>query len=157
MKFLEKDLENYIFSLTDEQLFDKGLMFKGKLKRQVFIKGYGFADLISVDKKYELINGKKISYFTITVFELKKGSVNIDTYFQALRYCYGIKEFLNKRNFYFFDFEIVLIGNNISNCQNLKHLKSLSDNFNFYLGSVKSLTTYEYLQKENIGIFFNFK
>ena len=153
---LEKDVEDYIFSLTDNELHDKGLLFSGKLKRQVTIKGYGVADLIAIKKHYDEFNGKPYPYLTFTVFELKRGKIDANTYFQALRYCYGIKEYLESRNFYVFDFEIVLVGKNIANCQYLKHLKSLTSNFHFSAGCVKNLTSYEYIE-DGENLYFDFK
>lgn len=155
-KLLEKDVEDYIISFTDWELFNKGLLFNGKLKRQVTIKGYGVADLIAIKKNYTEYDGKIFPYITITVFELKKDKINTNTYFQDLRYCYGIKEYLESRNFYVFDFEIVLVGKSIANCQYLKHLKCLTSNHCFSAGCVKNLTTYEYIEDGN-GLYFNFK
>ena len=52
-------------------------------------------DLITVDKQYCSLNGTRwIPYLNITVFELKKDKVGISAFFQAIRYCKGIKSYL---------------------------------------------------------------
>lgn len=155
-KFLEKDLEDYIFSFSDKQLFEKGLMFNGKLKRQFKIPNYGIADLIAFEKNYDDRFDRVKPYYTITVIELKKDVIGISAYLQAIKYCNGIKEFLWNRNFYMFDFEIILVGSKLDRSGSFKYISSLSGPWmSFGFGAVKNVAFYEYEFSKD-GIIFNF-
>lgn len=156
MKFLEKDLEDYIFSFTDKELFDKGLMFSGKLNRQFKIPNCGIADLVTFQKKYDDRYNKTRPYYTITIIELKKGTIGISAYLQAIKYCNGIKDILWDRNFYSFDFEIILVGDRLDKNGSFQHISHLSGPLNtFGFGSVINVNFYEY---EFVGddLIFNF-
>lgn len=123
MDFLEKDLEQIIYEATDEQLapFDFPM---GIRKRQLNIGGYGVADLVFFEKvsvgpvKYnedgnpyqDVID----SGLCITVCEFKKDIVDASTFLQAIRYCKGISKYLEKRNFYSYYFNILLIGRKLN-------------------------------------------
>lgn len=119
MDFLEKDLEQIIYEATDEQLFDH-LYLSGKRFRQLKIGNYGISDLIFVRREYK----EHIDYdnFTsrimdcglvITICELKKDKIGISAFLQAINYAKGVKEYLEKREFYNFNIEILLCGKSI--------------------------------------------
>lgn len=126
MDFLEKDLEEIIYDATlsdigREHLLDRGLDICGKVFRQVNLGPYGIADLISVNymhKILDLVEGGLISktrYVHVTIYELKKDSVNINTLTQALRYRTAINEIIESRFSKFGDqlkvyINIVLVG-----------------------------------------------
>lgn len=98
MEFIEKDLENIIWDNAQtregrEKLFSRGLDIRGKLFRQVNIGGYGIADLISV----EIDRGRWGDDVIVTIYELKKEQINVDTLIQACRYYKGIQRFVDAR------------------------------------------------------------
>lgn len=112
MEFLEKDLESIIWESDIEMLEERGLTIEGKMFRQLRIGNYGIADLVTVNRRYKYenyVDGK----LTITVYELKKGKVGISAFLQALRYCKGIAQYLDKRKFYDYTLAITLIGKSV--------------------------------------------
>lgn len=113
MEFLEKDLENIIWESDNEKLLNRGLygVYGCKLYRQLKIGNYGVADLISASRSN--IYEHEEPHLIITVFELKKDKVGISAFLQAIRYCKGIKQYLEKREFYNFKLNISLIGKDI--------------------------------------------
>lgn len=119
MEFIEKDLENIIWDNAQtlegrEKLFSRGLDIRGKLFRQVNIGGYGIADLISVE-----IERDRWGYDVIvTIYELKKEQINVDTLTQACRYRQGIQRFVNARygdaiEDFYLTINITLIGKTV--------------------------------------------
>lgn len=95
MEFFEKDLETIIWESNNKKLQEKGLLISGKKFRQLKIGNYGIADLITVEKcNYEL--NKSRPYLNITVYELKKEKAGISAFLQAVRYCKGIKTYLEQ-------------------------------------------------------------
>lgn len=99
MNFLEKDLEDIIWESDNEKLQQKNLPIYGKKYRQLRIGSYGVLDLLTVEKKYypDWGNEKEIPYLNITVYELKKENVSVSTFLQALRYCKGIKSYIEDK------------------------------------------------------------
>lgn len=97
MKFLEKDLEDIIYESAKtaqgrESLINRGLdTIEGVnyFSRQVKIGNYGIADLITFWRFEKTIQ--------VSVYELKKDAVNIDTLIQCSRYAKGIKRYMNTR------------------------------------------------------------
>lgn len=143
MKFLEKNLEDIIFETDNDDLILRGLPIEGRKIRQLRIGNYGISDLITIQKEYEAyscINSeatkeiyKSYPYLIISVYELKKGEVNLNTYHQALRYVRGIKSYLNQRKFYIdFRFRIVLIGKEICKKSTLIYLPDVHSNIEIY-------------------------
>lgn len=138
MEFLEKDLEDIIYDAAvngegREQLYERGLDVPGKVLRQVNLGSYGIADLISIyysNKILDLEEDGSISktrYVQITIYELKKDSVNINTLTQALRYKSGIKELIEHRFAKFGDrlkvhINIVLVGKSYDRSNGLSWL-----------------------------------
>jgi hypothetical protein len=117
MKFIEKDLEEIIYTSGRDVLEERGLLIEGELRRQVKIGNYGIADLISITKpsyctgKY---GGLDLQMGCITIYELKKEQIGISAFLQALSYAKGIRQYLKKRNKdHLFYISVVLIGRNI--------------------------------------------
>jgi hypothetical protein len=118
MKFLEKDLEEIIYTSGRDVLEEKGLLIEGKLKRQVRIGNYGIADLIEFKRPYYGYNRtQKRDHFekgSITIYELKLDNISISAFLQALGYAKGIQNYLRKRNKeHLYNINIVIIGRNI--------------------------------------------
>lgn len=127
MEFLEKNLEDILYenmktNYGRSELFKRGLdciepnreMFN--VKRQVSIGNYGAADLITFNKW--LINpaDKKVyEKATLSIYELKKDTINIKTLLQITRYLKGIKRYLEKRKNFKTKFQtnIIMIGKDI--------------------------------------------
>ena len=125
MDFLEKDLEDIIFEADNEELHKKGLFIYGKKYRQKRVGNYGILDLVTFDRSwrddsYIMMNGEAKKLYTrfldITVYELKKGVVDIGALLQALRYCRGIDRYISDyRGFHMeIKLNLVLIGSNVS-------------------------------------------
>lgn len=118
MDFLEKDLETIIYETAQNKegrmkLSERGLEIRGKLLRQVRIGTYGIADLITV----EINRHKDSEHINITIYELKKGVLNLDALTQASRYETGIRRFI-EQNYYdedihFLTVNIILIGRSV--------------------------------------------
>ena len=140
MKFLEKDLEQIIYTSGMDVLEKRGLSISGKLLRQVKIGNYGIADLIEFKRPCYDGPGKK--YFIpgrIIIYELKKEQIGISAFFQSLYYAKGIREYLkfkNKHRQYIID--VVLIGKSLdtkgSFCFVENMLSIQNDYYDNYLG-----------------------
>lgn len=125
MKFLEKDLEEIIFTSDRNQLSKKGLSIYGKMIRQLRIGNYGVADLVTIERP--VLPNKNLDDYCrglITVYELKQEKIGMSAFLQALGYLKGIERYLNKRNFDLeeFDFRIVLIGSKIDTASTFSYL-----------------------------------
>lgn len=96
MDFLEKNLEDIIFNAaqTEEgrsQLQERGLDLHGLTLRQVCI-GDGIADLINIST-----DGRKGSrILRVSVIELKKEELNINTLTQSIRYFHAINDIIRR-------------------------------------------------------------
>lgn len=118
MDFLEKDLETIIYETAQNKegrmkLSERGLDIQGKLLRQVRIGAYGIADLITV----EINRYNDSKHINITIYELKKGALDLDALTQASRYETGIRSFI-KQNYYdedshYLTVNIILIGRDV--------------------------------------------
>lgn len=167
MDFLEKDLEQIIFEATDEQLLEQ-LYLSGKRLRQLRIGNYGISDLIFVRKEYK----KNIDYdkysteilecgLVITICELKKDKIGISAFLQAVNYAKGVKVYLEKREFYNFDIEILLCGKSIDSTGGFIYLTDLFNQYENYIPdeheftrSIKCIDYYTYSYNFD-GIKFN--
>jgi len=155
MDFLEKDLEEIIYTSSREQLEKKGLYITGKLYRQLRIGNYGIADLVSMDRSKHPALKKIDPILTITIYELKKDNIGISAFLQAIGYMKGIKRYLEKRNFSFdVEFEIVLIGNKLDTRSTFSYLSDLIP-CNFYFAT-DFLRCYTYSYSID-GIEFNYE
>lgn len=152
MRFLEKDLEQVIYEATDEQI--NCLYLSGIRKRQLLIPGYGIPDLLffkRVSKRYIDSEEQSVNTYSvgleITVCELKKDKIGISAFLQAVRYCKGIRSYLESRGFENFVFKIVLIGKEIDKSGSFIYLTDLIqedvDEFNDYEFN-KSLKTVDF-------------
>lgn len=114
MNFLEKDLEDIIFQANNNELRNKGLGILGKKYRQLKIGNYGIADVVTIQRGKYNKKTKKHTPLIITVFELKKGDINNEAFFQAVRYIKGISQYLKGRRgcSLLYVFKVVLIGKN---------------------------------------------
>lgn len=111
MNFKEQTLEDIIWdnSQTEEGrklLKNRGLVILGNIYRQVDLGSYGRADLITV------FYNPSVNETTITVYELKKGSITKDAFMQACRYITGIKRHGFDEDYFdtTFIYRICLIG-----------------------------------------------
>lgn len=142
MKFLEKDLEQIIFETSERDLDERGIYVPGKRLRQLNIGNYGVADMVTFQRHHynkELV---------ITVYELKKDTVGIDAFLQAMRYCKGISHYLEHRDFKLFGYRvtynIVLIGSGLEMGSSFIYLQDFYKNLEVF--------TYKY---DFDGISFN--
>jgi hypothetical protein len=152
MDFLEKDLEEIIYNADRELLQEKGLYINGILKRQLRIGNYGIADLVEFEKVYNEGVSGFIPKLKITIYELKKDSIGISAFLQAVGYMKGLQSYFSKRKInYDINFYIVLIGKDIDKKSSFSYLTDFicSD----YDGCLNSLSckTYKY---EIDGIIF---
>ncbi len=139
MDFLERDLEQIIFETENKYLNERGLGIYGKKFRQINIGNYGRLDIATIH--WECNNIK------ITVYELKKGVIDMNTLAQALSYCKGISRYISKRGIFNginIEYDIVLIGNDIAYNKGFSYIQDFFENI--------SLVTYDYKYD---GIFFN--
>jgi len=161
MKFLEKDLEQIIYSADKELLAQRGLEINGTLIRQLRIGNYGTCDLISHKRPKR---DKFLGYTTkglITVYELKQDKIGISAFLQALGYLQGIKSYLSKYHedlVNCYDYRIVLIGKEIDTHSTYCYLPNFTE-LNFCDEHVDCHSkfclenyTYEY---ELDGVYFN--
>lgn len=135
MNFLEKDLEDIIWntSKTDEGrelLYERGLRIEGKMYRQFALGEYGKFDLVSVKMSNYDIN--------ISVYELKKNIVDIQTMFQASRYASAINRYLEEKYPNLnkcINIRSILIGREMDLKGDFPLLYNNSPNFDIYLYS----------------------
>jgi hypothetical protein len=147
MDFLEKDLEEIIFSTPNEQLRKRGLNINGIKRRQVYIGNYGRADIITretsesldyypnlihEDKEYFSFSSEKIHLFTI--YELKQNKLNINSFLQAINYCKGISDYIdNNKCLSSYNFNICLIGKEIDKSNAFCYLPDFINSSSFSL------------------------
>lgn len=147
MDFLECDLEEIIMNTDSVTLSKKGLSIDGKRKQQLNIGNYGRADIVTFSKEYESDYADSvldknmnewvllhyIGRITITIYELKKDKISMSSFLQAVRYAKGINDYLIKRNVGFtWDFNIVLIGKDISLDSDFVYLPDLFYRVKYY-------------------------
>lgn len=148
MNFLEKDLEDIIYDTPNKLLRSRGLKINGKKFRQIKLGNYGILDLLTV--KY----CKSSNHIVITVFELKKDIVNINTFLQAVRYVKGLQRYIKKSKYSTknFRYNIVLVGSEVNQNSDFIYLPDLlSNNCNLPV----SLSLENYYFKYNVdGIKF---
>ncbi len=154
MDFLEKDLEQIIFNADREELSKRGLVVRGRLKRQLRIGNYGIADLVSIEVE-QYPNFSEVGFghkLNITIYELKKDRIGISTFAQAMKYVKGINRYLKKRykeSNIDWDFKVVLIGREIQEEGSFVYLPDFLYNKN----QEELLENYTYSYNE-LGIHF---
>jgi hypothetical protein len=152
MNFLEKDLEEIIYTSGRDVLEERGLTINGKLLRQVKIGNYGIADLIEfVRPSYDGPDRDILCPGRITIYELKKEQIGIAAFLQSLNYLQGITKFLEKKEIndhYIID--IVLIGKNLDKSGSFCFItdllsinSSFADRYNIF-GQNGSISYYTY-------------
>ena len=145
MEFNEKTLEDIIWDncQTPEGrkiLSSRGLSIYVSVYRQVDLGSYGRADLVTV--QFE----PSVNIVHITVFELKKGCININALMQAERYVTALKRhgFNNDDLDYDVEYNICLIGDSFDE----------KGDFAFLYNEINDVEIYSYEFKLT-GIFFN--
>lgn len=134
MDFFESDLEDIVFNSPIGELRDRGFdsYFKdAHTYRQLNLGGYGIADIVQFKRlTFKTESGFLVSKIVVHVIELKKNQIGIDTFFQALRYCKGILEFIKKRATFDFNvtFNISLIGRKIQDSTDFVYLTDFLQN-----------------------------
>lgn len=116
MYLLESELEDLVYENMQDydgsvELVDRGLMVKKPLLsfRQLKIGNYGRADIVTLERS-------GIGKSLITVYELKKDSVNEKTLIQGARYLKGIIRWITKSDRLDIDnyqFRLVLLGKSV--------------------------------------------
>ena len=111
MDFLEKDLEEIIYTLSQsvegrQKLLARGLSVSGKMYRQVSLAEYGRLDLVAIRiEPADTVN--------ITVYELKQGKVGTNALFQACRYLTALRKIASESTNKYVSCNAVLIGREI--------------------------------------------
>lgn len=165
-KFLEKTLEDIIWNSNPKLLSERGLSIPPFKKRQLKIGGYGVADIVSIQRIHQFVHheGKEYvhpdSYFEITVYELKKDLIDVNSFLQAVRYCKGISKYIERRNEgkkykhrIFYNMKIVLVGSQIDKGPFI-FLPDLIETYEQGIGKIGSLEFYTY-DYDLDGIIFN--
>lgn len=111
MEITEKELEDLIFNTNNENLQERGLEIYGKKKRQLIIGNYGKLDLMTSYRGEE--GCCKNDPLIITIMELKKNAIGVNTLNQIIRYAQGIKDYMAIRNFNNYMIKLTLIGSAI--------------------------------------------
>lgn len=144
MKFLEKDLEDIIWEASNEKLQERGLDISGKKFRQLRIGNYGVADLVTIDKMY-YPGDFCHPFLNITVYELKKDKAGISAFLQAVRYCNGIKSYLEQcRPNIDFRLKIVLCSREIDTSSDYIFISNLISSCEYSFGFINGLYNYSF-------------
>jgi hypothetical protein len=127
MNVLEKEIEDLIWdSLHDDPkvLKSRGFEFNEKhtFYRQVHLGDYGIADLIGVHLN------ETYHFADITIYELKKEKVTIDTLLQAARYAKGISRMNDTGSKYTIQMNFCLVGKSVELGNNFVYLFDYIDN-----------------------------
>lgn len=134
MKFLEKDLEDYIFKSSSKSLEDCGLYFIGKKYRKLRIGSYGISDLIYFRRPFYNPYEQIFCKGEITVMELKKDKISVSSFFQAVRYVRGIQRYIEMHRPNLdgkINYNIVLIGSDVNEDSDIRYLTSIFPSFDF--------------------------
>lgn len=144
MNFLEKNLEQIIYETDNTFLNNRGLEISGRKLRQVRIGNYGIADIVTFERKSELISSWDDVYeianqITISIYELKKDLIDMNTLSQACRYKTGINEYINKYKYFKphnIQYNIYLVGSSIQLngefvyvCESIENCKMYTYNY----------------------------
>jgi hypothetical protein len=141
MDFYESDLEDIIWEcLQSEQgvqaLDSKGLLIPTPKKafRQLRIGNYGIADIVTVQKECIRFEDAVHPSLTITVFELKKDQIKLDTLVQVFRYIKGIRDYFNRRGYHICEYNVrgVLIGRSINDGDWVYLAEGINEKVDFY-------------------------
>lgn len=149
MNFLEKDLEQIIFETPNDILEEMGLYLEGKKYRQLSIGNYGRADIIYASRCTRLRASKEFPvrpFLHINVLEIKKDTISVSAFLQALRYCKGIKDyFLHRKKSFSCVFTITLIGRQIDFKSDLIYLSEMVSSDRIYTyDAIADINFYSY-------------
>lgn len=142
MDFYESDLESIIWDCLKtkegiEKLHKKGLKDYEPTKsfRQLRIGNYGIADIVTATKRTYNMGKSFQSELHITVYELKKGEINLDALVQVFRYIKGIRHYFHKRGYYIPEYNVrgVLIGRSLN-----------TNDWVYLLDYINNIEVYEY-------------
>ena len=132
-KFLEIDIENYIWELVKNARFEtnKISLERGVYYRQYKIAGVGIIDMLSIKiERYRYDNGGLKNVIKIRVFELKRDAINCDNVGQISRYIdhirshqFSLLKIMGFGEKYEIEVEGILIGRGIQN--DAMHILSL--------------------------------
>lgn len=123
MKVAEKNLEDYIFNTSLQELEDCGLCMNesfDKIVRQMNLGVNGRLDIATFGRRYSLGYGvfEEKEPFTVYVeiLELKSGTIDPSTIAQAVRYAHGMNKYLERerRTKIRLKFTIMLIGKSVT-------------------------------------------
>lgn len=132
MKFLEKDLEEIIFTESREALLKCGLRLPERLRRQLRIGNYGRADIVGFEAENMIGDNRLV----VTIYELKQDKISVSAFLQAIGYARGIQSYFSKKGSNFYDrakINIVLIGKDIDNHSSFIYLPDMLDGYYFSL------------------------
>jgi hypothetical protein len=160
MNFLEKDLEEIIFTSDKEKLDKRGLFVNQRaiFKRQLKIGNYGISDLITYQRPFLCSIERVVYKGQINVYELKKEKISVSSFLQALNYLKGIRSYLNKKGIEDnYDYKIILIGKEFDIYSSFAYMPDIisSQNYDDSLGSLPIFSTEFYTYEYGLeGIFF---
>lgn len=111
MDFLEKDLEDIIYTLSQtaegrQKLLARGLSITGKVYRQVSLAEYGRLDLVAITMV-------PVDTLNITVYELKQGKVGTNALYQVCRYLTALRKIASESTNKYVTCNAILIGREI--------------------------------------------
>lgn len=156
--FLERDLEDLIYFSDKDKLREKGLDLRGKLYRQFNVGRYGIIDLLTV-QRIPLNYPYRGSYLNITIYELKRKTINQDSLMQSIQYARGIQSYLQKRREGIeFTINITIIGSSVDLNSNVPYVPNLIQDNSLMGVNLGFISNIDYVQYEyNIdGIMFEY-
>lgn len=132
MKFLERNLEDIICQTSNKELRKRGLLIYGIKKRQLKIGNFGTADLVTLHWVPNVFQGKIMSHdIKVTIYELKKDEISLNTFAQACRYKAGVLRYFKEVRKIDADIEvdIVLVGKRINGGDFTYTIESMMDTY----------------------------
>lgn len=133
MQFLEKDLEDIIFTHHDKmQARGLSVCTHDLMYRQIQLGSYGICDCLGVniysDHRYRAID--------MFVYELKKEKIDFNTLGQAMRYKVALESIIGRHNINRTEINIylILVGKSIE----------INGDFAFLLGRIPGILSYTY-------------
>lgn len=123
MYFLEKDLEQIIYESDNRLICERGLPIEGYKIRQLRIGNYGIADLVTFSKEtiIDVVgwNDQPVHSINIhiSIYELKKGKLDISALGQLCRYRNGIKQYIKSNELFkladSINYSLYLVGSEV--------------------------------------------
>jgi hypothetical protein len=140
MDFLEKDLEDIIYEAYETKnqnfLVERGLdVFNHDyIIRQLNLGDYGVADLVGINLYPSFYRSSNTEdFFVVTIYELKKDTISMSTFSQAIKYSKAITDYLSSQKITRYYIEYVLVGKSISlSDDNLCFLRDVTNNVHTY-------------------------